>query len=376
MRFHFLLIITAVVLLLAGCGTPTATPSTKSTAVVPTVAAATVAKSTVVAPTTIPAAAPTVITAATPTTASSADPCTTTAKAYQPGMLPTGRIAFQCFEDAKTVNLYVFDTTTGNITNLTHDTSTNTDIQWSPDGQQLTFYSNRAAHPGTYLLKTDGSQAKWLFDGSVARWSPDGKRLAFAREDGLYVMMASEQQPTRLSAHLGPVKQKAWSPDSGRLAFAAGPTGIHTIRIDGTQEKTLTDYSADFGDIAWSPDGAYLYFLSAQNGPLELYRVDANGGQPTRLATAPQDIDFFTVSPDGKKIVFRDDGGKVYAMNSDGSQSRQLLDIPTNHLSWSPDSQYLSFAYDEVAAVKVDTGQIITLTDSTATMDYPEWSPK
>ncbi len=354
MRIHSLLIIAAAVLLLASCAAPVVTPA---------------ASSTVVAPATVAAAAP-------PTTASDADPCTTTAKSYQPGMLPPGRIAFQCFTEAKAINLYVFDTATGKITNLTHDTSANTDIQWSPDGQQIAFHSNRADHPGTYVMNADGSQAKWLFDGSIARWSPDGKHLAFAHNGGLYVITNTEQLPTRLADNLGAGGQKSWSPDSGQLAFAAKPSGIHAIRLDGTHETTLTDYPNDYGDIVWSPDGAAIDFLSSPDGPFELYQVTPRGDQPTRLAAAPADIDFFALSPDGKKIVVHDGDGTVSVMNSDGSQKRPLLDSPTNHLSWSPDGQYLAFAYDEVTAVKVETGQIITLTDSSATIEYPAWSPQ
>jgi Tol biopolymer transport system component len=63
-------------------------------------------------------------------------------------------------------------------------------------------------------------------------------------------------------------------------------------------------------------------------------------------------------------------------MNSDGTQIRQVLDTQVNHLSWSPDSQYLTFAHDQLAVVKVDNGQVVTLTNISAFKDYPEWSPK
>jgi Tol biopolymer transport system component len=342
MRFHFLLISATAILLLASCAAPVVTP----------LSTATIA----------------------PTPTSGVDPCLVTAKSYKPGSLPPGRIAFNCYSDPNAINIYAFDTATGIITNLTHNGFTNSDIQWSPDGRQIAFFSNLDSRPGTYLVNADGSATKWLFDDGISRWSPDGKRIAFMRDDGLYVMNSDGGQQVHLANNL--YYHMAWSPDTKRLAFAAKQDGVHIINADGTQEVKLTDYSADYGDVVWSPDKNHIYFLSTHAGPLALYSIDISGNQPQQLASANTDIDFFAVSPDGNKIVFRDGNGTASMMNSDGSQIRQLFDNPTNHLSWSPDGQYLTFAYDELAVVKVDTGQIITLTDSSATIDYPEWSPK
>jgi Tol biopolymer transport system component len=345
MRFFSLFIFAVVVLFLTSCAAPPVTLT----------ATATIA----------------------PTPTLGVDPCLTTAKTYKPGSLPPGRIAFECYRDAnKVINIYLFDTTTGGIVKLTDDTSLNYGVRWSPDGRQIAFHSTRDARPGTYLMKADSTQLKWLVDGGCPRWSPSGKQVAFWRGDGLYVMSANGEQPIQLTDRLASSCSMIWSPDARRLAFAAKPNGIHMINADGTHDIVLTDYSADFGDLAWSPDESQLYFLSAHGGPLELYRVDANGDQPTRLASASTYIDFFALSPDGTKIVFRDDSKKAYVMNSDGTQIRQLLDTNPSHLSWSPDGQYLAFAFDQLTVVKVDTGQIITLTDTSAFVDYPQWSPK
>lgn len=344
MRISSLLIFVVAVLLLASCVAP----------VVTSTATATIA----------------------PTPTSGVDSCLSTAKTYKPGSLPPGRIVFTCFVDAnQTINVYLFDATTGKISNLTKHPSINDGAHWSPNGNKITFHSNRNNRSGAYVMNADGGELSWLVYGGNPRWSPDERYLAFTREGGLYVMKGDEKQQTRLSDDLAVLGQKAWSPDSSSLAFVVKPSGIHTIRVDGTQEITLTNYAADFGDIVWSSDGDYIYFLSAHSGPLELYRVEAAGGQPIRLAAAQQYIDTFALSPDGRQVAFRD-SKKVYVMNSDGGQIRQLLDTYPNHLSWSPDGQYLAFATEQLAVVKIDSGQIITLTDTAAFVDYPEWSPK
>jgi TolB protein len=342
MRFHSLLIIASVVFPLVSCTTPVVTPTATATIV--------------------------------PTPTSSVDPCLTTAKTYKPGSLPPGRIAFNCYSDPNIINIYTFDTSTGAITNLTRDSSDNGDIQWSPDGRQIMFYSNRDGRPGTYLINADGSQTKWLFDGVISRWSPDGKHIAFRRDYIPYIINVDGEQQARLS--INRIHQIAWSSNAKRLAFATESDGVHVINADGTHEVKLTSYSADFGDLAWSPDGSHIYFLSAPNEALELYQVGTSDNQLIQLASAPEYIDFFALSPDGTKIVFREDSKRIHVVNSDGSNPRQLLDMNPNHLSWSPDSQYLTFADNQLFIVKVDTGQIITLTDISAFIDYPQWSPK
>lgn len=171
MRLHSLLVIAVTVLLLASCAGPVVTPT----------ATVTIA----------------------PTPTSNVDPCLTTAKTYKPGMLPPGRIAFICFLDAnQTINVYVFDTTTGQISNLTKHSSLNDGIHWSPDG----------------------------------------KRIAFVRDDRLFIMNADDKQQVHPADGLASIYQMAWSPDAKKLAFAAKPNGIHVINADGSHDIVLTDY--------------------------------------------------------------------------------------------------------------------------------------
>ena len=72
---------------------------------------------------------------------------------------------------------------------------------------------------------------------------------------------------------------------------------------------------------AWSPNGTEIAFVHYD----EIYKMNADGSEVTRLTHSPDYSDFFpTWSPNGKKLAFirissAGRGSGIYTMNSDGS---------------------------------------------------------
>ena len=60
-----------------------------------------------------------------------------------------------------------------------------------------------------------------------------------------------------------------------------------------------------------------IAFLSDRDGQYQIYVVDADGSNETRLTNSPNGIEFFSWSADSTKIMFWSDG--LYVMNADGS---------------------------------------------------------
>ena len=76
-----------------------------------------------------------------------------------------------------------------------------------------------------------------------------------------------------------------------------------------------------------------IAFSSNRDGNNEIYMVNADGSEPTRLTNNPTDDCCPVWLPDGTRIAFRSDRNgtmEIYIMNADGTRVTRLTDNPTN----------------------------------------------
>jgi Tol biopolymer transport system component len=84
-----------------------------------------------------------------------------------------------------------------------------------------------------------------------------------------------------------------------------------------------------------------IAFQSSRDGNYEIYVMNADGTEQTRLTdNSARDMNP-SWSPDGRKIAFhsrRDGNNEIYIMNADGSEQRNLTNNPAHDWlpSWSP----------------------------------------
>ena len=84
-----------------------------------------------------------------------------------------------------------------------------------------------------------------------------------------------------------------------------------------------------------------IAFSSNRNGNDDIYVMNADGSDQTRLTDNPANDFFPAWSPDGTRIAFssnRDGDFETYVMNADGSDQANLTNNPANDLfsAWSP----------------------------------------
>ncbi len=246
--------------------------------------------------------------------------------------------------DPESRDIFTIDTSGQNWRNLTGTPGQDITPDWSPDGSQIAWASERDNNLEIYTMKADGSNVRRLTQAeatdTLPDWAPDGQTLAFASErDGnweIYVMGADGADPHNLTQNEARDSFPDWSPDGTRLLFASDRgenRDIYVMNADGSNVIRLTDDAAEDDSPRWSPDGSQIIFTSARDGNEEIYLMNGDGSNQRRLTDdLPRDIRP-AWSPDNRHILWhsnRTGPTQLYVMNVDGSNYRRLIDSPGN----------------------------------------------
>jgi len=159
---------------------------------------------------------------------------------------------------------------------------------------------------------------------------------------------------------------------------------IYVMDADGSNQTKLTDTLALGEYPCWSPDGGKISFVSERDGNSEIYIMDADGGNLKNLTNNPSSDDMPSWFPDGKKIFFESDrDGKhwLYSMDADGSNQAMLPYYSSDWGWWvlSPDGKKVAFqCYREGArdiwVMNLETGEETNLTHHPSRDEGPMWS--
>jgi len=180
---------------------------------------------------------------------------------------------------------------------------------------------------------------------------------------------------TQPSSRGAPISQSGLT---GRIAFD-NHDDVWTIDADGTDLTRLTDSPGFDFDPSWSPDGTRIAYRSERGGETEIWTMNADGTDRRRLTAGLSPA----WSPDGGLIAFAGPSGHsgiVTLIRPDGTGLRQLPHTEGGEYpSWSPDGTRIAFnsnlSGDHVMSIAhVDGSNVVDLS-SVGEGWQVAWSP-
>jgi TolB protein len=196
--------------------------------------------------------------------------------------------------------------------------------------------------------------------------------------------------------HLGTVSiSPRVSPDNSRVAFSSlGKNGFQ-IRMYSLLLNRMVSFPSGGGGTnlspAWSPNGNNIAFSSSRTGDPEIYIADASGGAARRVTSfRGPDVSPVFNPKTGAQIAWisgRTHLPQLYIMDTDGSAVTRLTDGGyATSPSWSPNGQFIAFAWDrkygpgapggqDIYVMEVATKRWIQVTHDIGRCDFPSWSP-
>lgn len=221
----------------------------------------------------------------------------------------------------RTMNIFVYNTRTQQTEKVTH--YTDYDVKFPSSNGQLIVYEQ-----GGFLHKLDPKTRK------------SEKISIRIASDNIYARPERKQVSDYVTA-------ASVSSDGHRLVVTARGEVFDVPADKGVTRNITRTPGANERQAAWSPNGAYMAYISDRTGETEIWLQPAAGGEAIQL-TRNNDtyIRRLMWSPDSKKVLYTDRKNRIVEVDVAARSKRTVMQNPEGEfyqVNYSPDSQWLTY---------------------------------
>ena len=315
-------------------------------------------------------------------------------------------------------DIWLYDTQTGEHTNLTNRNGEDRNPVYAPDGKSVYFLSERnggsfnvysfplnapqqvkpvttfRTHPVRFLSVSDKGTLCYAYDGELYTQLPNSRpqkvKVELVRDDDKDIASFRFSQGATSACV---------SPDGKQVAFIVrGDVFVTSTNYPTT--KQITNTPAGESGLSFAPDNRTLVYASERTGNWQLYmakiirKEDPNFPNATLieeevlLPSKTVERRYPQYSPDGKELAFIEDRNRLMVLNLETMKVRQVTDGSTwyntgggSDYEWSPDGKWFTLEfignrhdpYSDIGIVSAQGGAISNLTNSGYMSGSPRW---
>src|SRR5438445_112341 len=234
------------------------------------------------------------------------------------------------FNDNQRLHIFVVDLATKQVRQLTQGDTDEHSIDWSPDGKEILFASNREPNQDEFFnydlftLRVADSSIRRLTATEYSEyeplWSPDGKHIVYrGTRRGL-----TDRETTMEDTH------------------------VWVMNADGSDRREVGAVVDNRqGTPRWAPDGRFVYFTVQERGSMYLMRLPISGDKPEYVVKETGSVGNWSLSKDGALAYgFSSprDAAELFLKSAD-SAARKLTDLNSQLLAGKQIAEVESFTF-------------------------------
>lgn len=241
------------------------------------------------------------------------------------------------------------------------------DIYTSLTGE-MGYFSSRIAYIAETTVEFDGKEKKL-------------KQLCVMNQDSSNQQCLTDGRDIVLTPRFSPNKQKL-----AYVSYANGRPRIYLLDLTTGRQEIVGNFKGLNSSPRFSPDGERLLMTLTKDddGNAEIYEMDIEDRDLTKLTFSPSIDTSPSYSPDGERIVFNSDrAGKptLYIMDLDGNNIKRLTYGEGNYFApvWSPRGDTIAFVKQlgnrfHIGVIDINGDEERLLTEGFLD-ESPTWAP-